>query len=378
MKNLIKTAVLLGFISKTAQAQDREENTVILSETGVKNLRLETVLVEERDFETTVFAVGRVEVYPGRRAAISSRISGRALEVFVKNDHLITKGDTALIVESRQPGNPPPTVELTAPISGMVSATHIDPGQPVSPDAVLAEIIDLSEVYALARVPENLAGKLKPGLRARISVPAISGKTFEAELEHLGATADPRSGTIEAAFHVKNPEFALRPGMRAEFEIIVESRPNVLAVPEESLQGDPAERVVYVKDFDLPNAFVRAPIVVGEKGGGWIEVMEGLFPGDEVVTRGSYSLGFVGGGAGMSLKEALDAAHGHEHAEDGSELADGAKGGDDEGDHDDHAHDAKGVPGWLLYYAIGSSIAILVLAQQLWNTRKGSGTPKTA
>lgn len=378
MKNLIKTAVLLGFISNTAQAQDREENTVILSETGVKNLRLETVMVEERDFETTVFAVGRVEVYPGRRAAISSRISGRALEVFVKNDHLITKGDTALIVESRQPGNPPPTVELTAPISGMVSATHIDPGQPVSPDAVLAEIIDLSEVYALARVPENLAGKLRQGLRARISVPAISGKTFEAELEHLGATADPRSGTIEAAFHVENPEFALRPGMRAEFEIIVESRPNVLAVPEESLQGDPAERVVYVKDFDLPNAFVRAPIVVGEKGGGWIEVKEGLFPGDEVVTRGSYSLGFVGGGAGISLKEALDAAHGHEHAEDGSELADGAKGGDNEGDHDDHPHDAKGVPGWLLYYAIGSSIVILVLAQQLWNTRKGSGTPKTA
>ena len=378
MKTTLKIAAVLGFAINPAFAQDRQKNTVILDETGIKNLRLETVMVEERDFETTVFAVGRVEVYPGRRAAISSRISGRALEVFVKNDHPITKGDIALIVESRQPGNPPPTIELTAPISGMVSATHIVPGQPVSPDAVLAEIIDLSEVYALARVPENLAGKLKQGLRARISVPAVSGKTFEAELEHLGAIADPRSGTIEAAFHVENPEFALRPGMRAEFEIIVESRPNVLAVPEESLQGDPAERVVYVKDFDLPNAFVRAPIVVGEKGGGWIEVKEGLFPGDEVVTRGSYSLGFVGEGSGMSLKDALDAAHGHEHADDGSELADGAKGGDHEGNHDDHGHDSKGAPAWLLYYAIASSIVILVLVQQLWNNRKGSKTPKTA
>ncbi len=111
----------------------------------------------------------------------------------------------------------------------------------------------------------------------------------------MGALADAESGTVEAAFDVQNPKFTLRPGMRAEYQIVDRSRPNILAIPEESLQGDPAARVVYVKDFDLPNAFVRAPIVVGEKSGGWVEVKEGLFPGDEVVTRGSYSLGFVGG-----------------------------------------------------------------------------------
>jgi cobalt-zinc-cadmium efflux system membrane fusion protein len=45
-----------------------------------------------------------------------------------------------------------------------------------------------------------------------------------------------------------------------------------------------------------------------------------VFPADEVVTRGAYSLSFAGGDSGISLKEALDAAHGHEHAADGSEL----------------------------------------------------------
>ena len=127
--------------------------------------------------------------------------------------------------------------------------------------------------------------------------------------------ADREAGAIEGVFEVPNADGRLQPGMRAEFAIIVKSRPNVLAVPEEAIQGDPASRVVYVKDFDIPNAFVKAPVVVGETGGGWVEVIEGLFPGDEVVTRGSYMLGFAGGG-GMSLKEALDAAHGHKHAED--------------------------------------------------------------
>ena len=51
----------------------------------------------------------------------------------------------------------------------------------------------------------------------------------------------------------------------------------------------------------------------------FVEIVSGLLPADEVVTRGAYSLSFAGGGS-VSLKEALDAAHGHEHAADGSEL----------------------------------------------------------
>jgi len=317
----MKTLILLlaSALLHTATASERSANTIILDETGVKNLRLETVLLEESTLEETIFALGRIEVYPGRSAAISSRISGRALEVLVKNDHPIKKGDVAIVVESRQPGNPPPHVSMTAPISGLVSATNIIPGEPVEPESVLARILDLTEVYAMARVPEHLAGQLKRGQRARISVPAVPEQTFEADLEHLGVVADPETGTIEAAFRVLNPELKLRPGMRAEFSIVVDSKPNVFAVPRSAIQGDLAGRFVYVKDFDLPNAFVKTPVVVGRLNDRSAEIVSGLLPADEVVTRGAYSLAFAGTGS-VSLKEALDAAHGHEHAEDGSEL----------------------------------------------------------
>ncbi|MED5417883.1 MAG: hypothetical protein VYA27_04235, partial [Verrucomicrobiota bacterium] len=52
----------------------------------------------------------------------------------------------------------------------------------------------------------------------------------------------------------------------------------------------------------------------------YTEIISGLFAGDDVVTRGAYGLNFAKGGSGISLKEALDAAHGHEHNEDGSEM----------------------------------------------------------
>jgi multidrug efflux pump subunit AcrA (membrane-fusion protein) len=315
---------------------------VILDAIGAANLRLETATAETGDFEETVFALGRIEVYPGRRAVISSRIPGRAVEVLVKHDHFIAKGDLAVVVESRQFEDPPPTVRLTAPISGLVSATHIVPGEPISPDKILAEILDLSDVYAIARVPEHLAGRLRAGQKARITVAAASGETFLADLEHLGTLADPATGTVEAAFHVPNPQLALRPGMRAEFSIVVATRSEVTTVPRSALQGDPAARFVYVKHFDLPHAFIKTPVVVGQMNDRSVEIVRGLFPADEVVTQGAYSLAFVGGGT-LSLKAALDAAHGHDHAPDGAELKAGATPATaptdaHAHDHADHAH----------------------------------------
>lgn len=314
----MKTILFLLTSSLLATAAGSSK-TVILDENGVKNLRIETQVVEENTFEESVFALGEIEIYPGRRAVISSRIPGRALEVYIKNDHPVEKGQTAILVESRQPGNPPPTITLPSPISGLVSKMHIAPGEPVDPEKVLAEVLDLSEVYAIARVPQHLAGQLKEGQTARISVSAVPGRTFDAELEHLGAVADAPSDTVEAAFHVNNPDFALRPGMRAEFSIVVAKKQGVFSIPRAALQGDATNRFVYVKDFEIPNAFVKTQVVVGSMNASSAEIVSGLLPADEIVTRGAYSLAFAGAGT-LSLKEALDAAHGHEHAEDGSEL----------------------------------------------------------
>ena len=234
----------------------------------------------------------------------------------------------------------------------------------MEPEQDLFDISDRSDMWISAMIPEQLAAGIGPGTEARMSFPAIKGEPRLAKLLRFGVTADNEAGTIEGIFKLSNEDRKLLPGMRAECHIIVSKRP--------------AARVVYVKDFDLDNAFVRSPVVIGEKSGGWVEVTQGLFPGDEVVTRGSYSLGFVGGGGGVSLKDALDAAHGHEHAEDGSELtAADKKGPDAEGDHG-HGSEGGGTPKWIIYYSIGSSLVALLLFQQLWNTKRKSKTSTLA
>lgn len=356
LPNILPLILCLSVTPLTAaeeSAAERAANTVILNETGIRNLQLETELIEESSFDESIFALGRIAVLPGKRAVVSSRIPGRAVDVLIKQDHPVEKGDVAVVVESRQPGNPPPLVEINAPISGLVSATHVVIGEPVEPDKVLAEILDLDEVYALARVPEHLAGKLERGQSARITVPAVPGKVFEARIEHLGVEADAGSGTLEAAFRVANPGHELRPGMRAEFSIVVGSREGVFSVPRSALQGDAANRFVYVKDFELPNAFVKTPVVVGRVTDRRAEILSGLFPADEVVTRGAYSLAFAGGNT-LSLKEALDAAHGHEHAEDGSELKDAGKPGSSQStNHGDHSN--------MFWMAVSAVLFVLLI-----------------
>ena len=351
---LVNLAFALGVVPFVVAAPaDRHANTIILDATGVKNLRLQTVQVEPGNFDETVFALGRIEVLPGKRAVVSSRIAGRVIEGQLEHDHPITKGEPAFLVESRQAGDPPPSITLTAPISGIVSAVHAVVGDPVDPDKPLAEILDLTTVYAIARVPEHLAGHLKAGQKAQVTVTAASKEIYVTELHHLGALADATNGTVEAAFRVENPALKLRPGMRAEFSIVTAHRSEVTSVPRSALQGTPSNRFVYVKDFDLANAFVKTPVVTGESNDRFVEIISGLLPADEVVTQGAYSLAFTGGGS-VSLKEALDAAHGHEHNADGSEITAAAKaaakasatGGhnhahDDHGGHaghDDHAH----------------------------------------
>lgn len=358
---------------------ERLANTVLLDETGVRNLRLETEMVEERDFETTVFAVGRIEEIPSRRYLLSSRIPGRAVAVnAIAGDHVVA-GQTLVTVESRQPGDPPPTIELKAPVEGLVVESDVLAGQPVEPDQELLDISDRSVVWAVAQISEQEAASVRIGTPARIFVPAVGGEPFEAALKRFGVSADREAGTVDGVFELENPGERLQPGMRAEFSIIIGTRENVLSVPLEAVQGDPARRVVYVEDFELPNAFVRVPVVLGEQNDTHVEVLSGLFLGDEVVTRGSYSLGFAGGGGGMSLKEALDAAHGHEHNEDGSEKVPeepGAAGEEAHADHD-HAAEGFGAAGWIRLYAIGSTLVALVLAQQLWNMRRKAAAPST-
>ena len=369
MKRLFYLLTVLSLLDPSS-AEEPEE-IIILDELGVKNLGLETVVAEESDFAHTIFALGRIEVAPGTSGVVSSRIAGRLVDLKVAPGDLVERGSEVARVESRQPGDPPPVISLKAPLAGMVMAVEIRPGEAVEPDRALMEITDLSVVHAIAMVPEYQAAGIAVGNKAEIRVDALAGEVLEGTLLRFGTTADRASGSISAVFRLDNPEGRLRPGMRVQFSIVTRTREDVLSVPRVALQGTGANRFVFVKHFDLPNSFVKAPVEVGERNELAVEILSGIFPADEVVTGGAYSLSFAGAG-NISLKEAMDAAHGHAHNEDGSEIGEG-HGAEEKHGHDEHGHehDEHGsVSRMTLFLAITSGVLLLLLIASALRNRK--------
>lgn len=313
------TLVCVALCTVASAASELGKSTIILSKQAVENLNIDTVTVDKTSFESTVFAIGRIKPIPNRHSVISTRFSGRVVQTPPIVGDIVEKGQVLLKVESRQPGSPPPVIDLKAPDGGVIAESHVTLGQPVEPDQELMDIVDLKQVWAVAHVPESQAAKLKIGAKSHIKVISLGETEFTGKLIRMGTEANPEAGTVEAIFLLDNPELKLRPNMRTEFSIVISKREKVSSVPLEAIQGDAANPYVFVEHFDIPNAFVKCPVVLGERSDRMVEIKSGVTRFDEVVTNGAYFLGFAGGGS-ISLKEALDAAHGHEHNEDGSEM----------------------------------------------------------
>jgi cobalt-zinc-cadmium efflux system membrane fusion protein len=356
---LLQLSIVTLFLSAAASAQTRSSQTVMLDETGVRNLGIETEQASEATFAATVLVLGEIEHTCESHTVLSSRIAGRIVDVGIHQGEFTAKGDVLARVESRQPGDPPPVIELTAPGSGLVIRSDVHLGAPVEPAKELLEILDLSTVWAVASVPQHQAAILEEGLTAKIRVPALKDGSYEAKFLRLGPKADAGAGTVEAIFELANPGNRLRPGMRAELSLATSRRDGVLSVSRASVQGERSNRYVFIKDYELENAFVKSPVVVGETSGDRVEIVSGLFPGDEVVTRGAYALAFAGKGT-ASLKEALDAAHGHPHKEDGTEMS-AEEAAATQGGAAGHAHEAHGGGPLTVFLTIACGVLFVLL-----------------
>ena len=115
------------------------------------------------------------------------------------------KGELVARIETRQLGDPPPSIELRAPQEGLVIASHVRLGQPVEPEAELMDISDRSVMWAVARIPEQEADEVRIGSAAHIHIPALGDNLIEARLMRFGVNADRVSGTVDGIFEIPNP-----------------------------------------------------------------------------------------------------------------------------------------------------------------------------
>lgn len=299
------------------EAEPTQTGPVVLADAAIKNLGIETVEAKVVPLQRTIEMIGRIEGLPERLAKIAPRTEGRVAEILVKLGDRVTAGQPVLRFEPRTVGNPP--VVLTSPIDGFVVRQEASLGQALSPDTVLMEVADYSQVLARGMTFESPdLSLIKPGQKARVRLDVFRDRVFEGKVQRLDVGLERESRTFEVYVLLDNPELQLRPNMQATVSIAIGEPQEVIAVPQRAVLGDLGKLFVFVRDG---HNFERREVVVGMKADEQVEIIEGVLLGEKVVTEGQYQLQFATGSPGKIAAAADEhGPPGHRH-EDPAEPA---------------------------------------------------------
>ena len=211
-----------------------------------------------------------------------------------------------------QTGQPSAMFYVTAPASGQITKQHVTIGTTVEKNDILFSMLDTDIVWVQGEVHEDTLALIKDkwqiGSEVRISVVAYPETTFTGKISGISDVVEPEEQTVHFWAEIENPDHALKPGMFAEQTIVLDKGTDVLSVPLQAVLEDGGSRFVFV---EYGNVYTIHEIVVGAKNDQYIEVRDGLLPGERVVVQGTHQL--MSALAASSQVTDPSAGHGHLH-----------------------------------------------------------------
>lgn len=245
------------------------------------------------DEERAMLLAAELEVAEQEREI--ERISGLAADGAVSQvrlDETRTRRDIALQrVEEAKARLADRRIE--APFDGVLGFRQVSPGALVSPGDPIATLDALDPVWLDFPIPETFLRELGPGLEIEALAAAFPGEVFAGEVTQIDTRIDPatRAAMVRAA--IPNPEGRLRPGMLMTTELRSSPRRSP-AIPERALVSVQSSHYVFlveVEGEDGDRAVARrVEVVPGQRSPGLVEIVEGLEPGQRIVSDGLVGL----------------------------------------------------------------------------------------
>jgi membrane fusion protein (multidrug efflux system) len=176
---------------------------------------------------------------------------------------------------------------IAAPFAGVVGLRRVSVGDYITIGQDLVNLEDLNPIKADFRIPERYLPALSPSQSLRLTVDAFPGRAFTGEVVALDPMIDPEGRSIAVRARLPNPDGALRPGLFARVNLVLQKRTLALTIPETAVVPRGEERFVYRIDGDQA---VLTRVDLGQRRDGRVEVLSGLAAGDPVVTAGHLRL----------------------------------------------------------------------------------------
>lgn len=193
---------------------------------------------------------------------------------------------------------------LRAPITGVIIETNAAPRANVKAGETLFRIVDADTVYVSAIVPEAELPQMRNLSGAELEVPGSAQVKPLSRLVSVGRVVDPQSRTFSVIYQVDNRDRSIAIHQALHVRLLTRASKLAPAVPESALVDDAGRPVIFIQESG--EAFLRRPVKLGIREGGYVEVLEGAMPGERVVTRGAHLIRL----AAMSNQVP---AHGHVH-----------------------------------------------------------------
>ena len=237
----------------------------LVDEAQVSYAQAHGTLVAAQEHLRTLTAVGNPE-----------QIKGAASQVAAARSHL--QSSEVQVAYSR----------ITSPISGVISDRPLYAGEMASTGTPLLTVMDISKIIARANVPQNQAGSVKVGQPATITQVGTD-QTLEGKVTVVSPATDPNSTTLQIWVQADNPGEQFKPGTSVHVAIMTEIIKATPVVPVAAiLPGEEGGTACLVITPD--HIAHRRSVKLGVRDGDKVQILNGVRPGEEVVTVGGIGL----------------------------------------------------------------------------------------
>lgn len=262
-----------------------QAESTLIAAAGVLELTTHNLARLKLLYETRAVAQKDVEqgVSDQQTAEGALRAARDSLRLFGKTEEEIDH-----IVADRRAD---PTLVVPSPIDGRVTARTAAPGLFVQPGNAPAPYVvtDSSMMWMLANIIESDIPNYRVGQDVKVRVTAYPDRVFEGKISTIGASVDPNTHRVFVRSEIKDPEHRLLFGMYANFVIRTGDPVSTLAVPVNGVvrEGDGTMSVWVTTDG---KRFVKRIVEIGLRHDGFVQILKGLAPGEQVAADGAVFL----------------------------------------------------------------------------------------
>jgi len=175
--------------------------------------------------------------------------------------------------------------KLVAPFDGVIDRLFPKVGEMAGPGMPVAQLSGAGSMKIVANVSESYVSTFKPGDAVKINFTDL-GKEIDSKIGVVSKVIDTRNRTFRIEMISNNLPEGVRPNMICSIDVNDVAIPNSISVPISSVQNSENGKYVYVIQENSNPVVKKRFIKTGLTAGEFLQVIEGLNPGEKVVTEG--------------------------------------------------------------------------------------------